>query len=505
MKKQVYNPFLPLNEYIADGEPHVFGDRLYLFGSHDKENGETFCMLDYVVWSAPIDDLTCWTNSGVVYQATQDPLYDSQKMPYMFAPDVVQGNDGRFYLYYCMAGSNGKGGYSNPISVAVCSTPDGKYKYLGNVRSKEGQPLMKYICFDPAVINDDGTIRLYYGASFAFDEYRTRFNNWILNIVEAKMLGRSVGEIKKAAKNGGIMGAISVVLDDDMITAKTEPKRIISNSTKDSSFADHYFFEGSSIRKINDTYYFIYSSRKNHELCYATSKYPDREFIYGGTIVSNGDIGYKGRTDENKTNTTGTNHGSITCVNGQWYVFYHRLTHLSDFSRQACAEPITILKDGTIPQVEITSCGLNKGPLSDNGKYPAAIACMITNGQQMPHGTPKEAEKENYPCVYSQENEHYIKNISNNTKIGYKYFEFQVNDYQLTLNLRGAAQGYFIISTDELATKKIGKLNVSLEPNWKEVTTDIKIETGINALFFTYIGTGKLDFLNMTLKPKSQS
>ena len=33
---QVYNPFLPLEEYISDGEPHVFGDRVYLFGSHDK-------------------------------------------------------------------------------------------------------------------------------------------------------------------------------------------------------------------------------------------------------------------------------------------------------------------------------------------------------------------------------------------------------------------------------------------------------------------------------------
>lgn len=29
------NPFLDINTYIADGEPHVFGDRVYLFGSHD--------------------------------------------------------------------------------------------------------------------------------------------------------------------------------------------------------------------------------------------------------------------------------------------------------------------------------------------------------------------------------------------------------------------------------------------------------------------------------------
>ena len=48
MKKQAFNPFLPPNEYVQDVEPHVFGNRIYLFGSHDKEEGETYCMLVYV-------------------------------------------------------------------------------------------------------------------------------------------------------------------------------------------------------------------------------------------------------------------------------------------------------------------------------------------------------------------------------------------------------------------------------------------------------------------------
>ncbi|MCQ2088232.1 MAG: xylosidase, partial [Bacilli bacterium] len=36
MNKQCYNPYLPGWEYIPDGEPKVFGDRLYIFGSHDR-------------------------------------------------------------------------------------------------------------------------------------------------------------------------------------------------------------------------------------------------------------------------------------------------------------------------------------------------------------------------------------------------------------------------------------------------------------------------------------
>ena len=64
LKNQVYNPFLPLHEYIPDGEPHVFGDRLYLFGSHDKEGGTVYCMLDYVCYSAPVDNLSDWRYEG---------------------------------------------------------------------------------------------------------------------------------------------------------------------------------------------------------------------------------------------------------------------------------------------------------------------------------------------------------------------------------------------------------------------------------------------------------
>lgn len=101
-------------------------------------------------------------------------------------------------------------------------------------------------------------------------------------------------------------------------------------------FEGHAFFEAPSIRKIDDIYVLIYSSENQHELCYATSNEPDGRFKYRGTIISNGDIYYKGRTEP--LNYTGTNHGSIVEVLGQWYVFYHRQTNGSPYSRQGCAE-----------------------------------------------------------------------------------------------------------------------------------------------------------------------
>ena len=99
VKKQAFNPYLPSWEYIPDGEPYVFGDRVYVYGSHDYFNGYVFCMGDYVCWSAPVDDLGNWRYEGVIYPKTADPLNPEGKMC-LYAPDVTVGPDGRYYLYY---------------------------------------------------------------------------------------------------------------------------------------------------------------------------------------------------------------------------------------------------------------------------------------------------------------------------------------------------------------------------------------------------------------------
>ena len=72
MSKQAYNPYLPSFEYVPDGEPRVFGERVYVYGSHDRFDGPDFCVNDYVCWSAPVSDLTDWRYEGVIYRAGQD-------------------------------------------------------------------------------------------------------------------------------------------------------------------------------------------------------------------------------------------------------------------------------------------------------------------------------------------------------------------------------------------------------------------------------------------------
>ena len=130
MKKFAFNPYLPSYEYIPDGEPRVFGERLYVFGSHDKFGGNDFCLNDYVAWSAPIDDLSDWRFEGVIYRKEQDPR-SGEKLP-LFAPDVIRGSDGRYYLYYSVKDSS-------VISVADSNAPAGKYEYYDDVKTPEGR------------------------------------------------------------------------------------------------------------------------------------------------------------------------------------------------------------------------------------------------------------------------------------------------------------------------------------------------------------------------------
>ena len=139
-----------------------------------------------------------------------------------------------------------------------------------------------------------------------------------------------------------------------------------------SSFGGHGCCVAGTILKAGDTYYFVYSSEVMHELCYATSKSPLGDFVYGGVIVSNCDLHIDTYKPADMPMAYGANnHGSIVQIKDQWYIFYHRHTNGSWYSRQGCAEPISIADDGSIEQVEITSCGLNGGPLGGQGEYPA--------------------------------------------------------------------------------------------------------------------------------------
>lgn len=433
MKKQIYNPIFPLSEYVPDGEPHVFGDRVYLYGSHDKENGGRFCMLDYTVWSAPVADLSDWICHGVTYKKTQDKRATKEKTPDYYAPDCVRGKDGRFYLYYAAMGPNVRP--FGPMSVAVSDVPAGPFEYLGDIRYKDGTPVLKYLTNDPAVLNDGGRIWLYYGWGLGRD-FRSKFFSPVLNFVQSKLFCRSVKEIKSTKPS--ILDCAVVELEDDMMTIKDEPKAVLPSKTsakKGAAIYGHAFYEAPSIRKFGNLYYLVYSSGENNELAYATSLYPDRGFEYRGVIISNSDLGLRG--NRQPKNNAGTIHGGIECINGKYYVFYHRCTNNTDFSRQACAEPIEIEPDGTIRQVEVTTQGLNGKPLQAYGKYPAAICCQLYNPELKAKKGNGNVDK--YPCITFDGENRIVHGMRKGTKAVYKYFDFSGHD-KLSITAKGTGK-----------------------------------------------------------------
>ena len=496
MKKQAFNRYLPSWEYVPDGEPHVFGDRVYVYGSHDLANGCVFCLGDYVCWSAPVNDLSDWRYEGIIYRKEDDKANKGRMV--LYAPDVCQGPDGRYYLYYVYD----KVGF---VSVAVCDTPAGRYKFYGYVHYKDGTRLGDrkgdMPQFDPAVLCEGERTYLY--TAFCGNHMKDR------------------------------IGAMATVLGPDMLTIEEEPAVIVpgdcyTQSQKEArataekqakemncpyrldslenweGFKGHAFFEASSIRKIKDTYYFVYSSQVMHELCYATSKSPVGGFKYGGVIVSNCDIGIDTYKSADMPAAYGANnHGGFEEIKGEYYIFYHHHTNGTWFSRQGCAEKITVQEDGSIPQVEITSCGLNGGSLPAKGEYPAYIACNLFtdkpsmyvapefpkvtqyNGDQ-PDGTP-------YGGTEKAEDSSFITGIIKNTTIGFKYFDFK-NVKKLTIVTRAYIHGDFEVRT-EWNGPLLGKISLTDGSNfWEKHSAEIAFPEGCHALYlkFTGSGTGQL-------------
>ena len=471
MKKQVYNPYLPSYEYIPDGEPRVFGDRLYIFGSHDRFDGTDYCQNDYVCWSTPVDDLSSWRYEGVIFRKDQHPYKVGTGN--LYAPDVTQGPDGRYYLYYSVANSC-------IMSVAVSDNVVGPYEYYGDIKDEYGHVLGSsegdFYQFDPSIlVDDDGRIFLYSGFNPPFTK---------------KLLKRK------------IVGAYVMELNTDMLTVKAGPKIIMPRKKQNAD--SNNFFEASSIRKINGIYYFVYFSvnaLSQVGLCYATSKYPDKDFVYRGVIHSNSDLGLNGHNIKNPAYPLGNNHGGIVCINGQYYIFNHRMTNRTSYSRQGIAEPITIESDGSIKQVEMTSCGLNGGPLEGKGEYPAYIACCLMSKpvllgmkspKRSPYMTQAGADREDNPNQY-------IASMKNGCTAGYKYFNFNKVS-RISVKVRGDASGELRVQLSEkgeaISIIKITPCGIE----WTEFSAEFNVKPGTHPLYFVYKGKGTFDLMSFNIQ-----
>ena len=416
------NPYLPLWEYIPDGEPRVFGDRVYIYGSHDRAGSDEFCDFKLKCWSAPVNDLNNWVCHGHIFHTRDDADHKSDidwngDTTQLYAPDVVQGKDGRYYLFAYIVNARG--------CVAVSDRPEGPFELL----SKYKYTIPDEICcngwfIDPGVlVDDDGRTYIYCGFERSF-----------------------MAEIN----SDNMYEVLDGTCIQDFIPC--EP-------TEEGGFdeKEKCFFEAASPRKIGDTYYMIYSPKRGSRLAYATSKSPTGPFEYRGYIVDNG-VDFPG----------GNDHGSIMQINGQWYIFYHRMTNNTIMSRRACVEKIEILPDGTIPTVEMTSLGFEES-LDPYRVTPSDIACVLK-------GSAFITEKSLLERV--------VTNIHAGDVIGYKYYDFGDDDSATTLNLTAKIYGMgadckmHIYADDE----EVGVMDIGHGSG--EYTARLKNITGRHAVYF---------------------
>ena len=284
------NPFI-MDQYTADPSARVFGDRIYVYPSHDilAEEGKGrigwFCMEDYHVFSS--DNLTDWTDHGVIFSQDNVPWVNSKAYAF-WAPDCIYNNS-KYYFYFPapVKDTTLRRGFS--IGVAVSDNPYGPF-------IPQLEPIKGVRGIDPnPFIDKDGQAYLYWSAG---------------NIFVAK-------------------------LEDNMLELDSEPF-VIPNLPETGLKEGPYMFERNGIYYL--TYPHVEDSTERLE--YAIGDNPMGPFSFVGVIM------------DEKTGCW-TNHQSIIEFKNQWYLFYHHndLSPHFDKNRSARIDSLFFNEDGTIQKV----------------------------------------------------------------------------------------------------------------------------------------------------------
>ena len=449
------NPYMPLWEHVPDGEPRVFtynGEtRIYLYGSHDTKKTD-YCGPDYVVWSAPVDDLTNWTCHGICYTASDGGD--------LYAPDVVQKGD-TFYMY---AAEN----RGSSIMLVTSKCPWGPFT----------DPVKTELGFDPGILVDDD------GRVYAF---------WGFCESHAGELNDDMATLKKETVRHHIMG-------------HSKPFWI----KEDDGHVDPVdgFFEASSPRKINGKYVLIYSKRYEYPkpengvfgscngfLSYKWSDTPLGDYQPGGDISFNGGEIIGGPDGSGiMTYQWGNNHGSLMKIKDQWYIFYHRQTGCNEFARQAMVEPVEVAldKNGRIFIGKITYEGGEPVKSDVVEVISAGYTCHMYDGQGKPmyqdnaEGTNRDVRVAHIQPVYEGDSSPVV-DIQSGATIGFRYLAFGEEGAVKALTRGDFPKGTVIrIRLDSYDGKVVAE--TAAGDDSKEVSFGLTEKiTGKHAVYFEFI------------------
>ena len=349
------NPILPptWGLYIADGEPHVFNGRMYIYGSRDNPFGINrhgifnFCSHDYhVIYS---DDLLHWTDAGVAISiddfpeglrfgpptqeeldraaASGEPLV-RKEVEFLWAPDLFKSpREEKYYMTFCASEPR------EQFFIAESPSPTGPFENIREI-TYQGKRIPN---IDPGVlVDDDGRVYMAMPKPFRLGE-----------------------------------------LDPDADYAEIQESSLISVQHLTAESPDGYYgFEGPSLRKFNGRYYFIYIASKQGEICPVRMNYLVSDNIregwrFGGTIIDTHEY------------LSGCNvHGSVEAWGDKFYLSYHRICpgFPAHVTREMSLDELHIREDGSIEPAAMTSSGV-RGVFVKNDRIPSATAVFFSGGR----------------------------------------------------------------------------------------------------------------------------
>lgn len=284
--------YLVPNDFMADPAAHVFGGKLYIYPSHDREsgipendNGDHFDMRDYHVFSTEDIESGSLTDHGVVLAINQIAWAGRQ----LWDCDVAE-KDGRYYMYFPLEDKND----IFRIGVAIADRPEGPFR-------PQSDPIRGSYSIDPAVFDDgNGNYYMYFGGLWGGQLQRYRDN-------------KALESANLPADGEAALPSRVVRLSTDMLQFAEEPRPVVildeQGAPLTAGDSEHRFFEASWMHKYNGRYYYSYSTGDTHLLCYAIGDNPYGPFTYQGVILTPV-VGW-------------TTHHAIVEFKGKWYLFHH--------------------------------------------------------------------------------------------------------------------------------------------------------------------------------------
>ncbi|KAF4233396.1 hypothetical protein CNMCM8980_000410 [Aspergillus fumigatiaffinis] len=266
--------------YSADPAPLVVNDTLYILSGRDS--------------AAPDENNFVMKQWGMFVSSTPNPagsewmLYPNVAEPHKvfawaapgtsYAAQVVQGRDGRFYLYAPVTQANSQSADPFAIGVAVSDSPTGPYVDAhpsGPIISQSVPPPGNSIQnIDPTVlVDDDGKVYIYFGTFGALRAYE---------------------------------------LDADMVTVRSSVTQVNGLTG---------FFEAPWLMKRKGVYYLLFAANNaaldspctptSYHACiaYATASSPLGPWKFGDVILP--------------IVSSTTSHPGAIELNGEWFLVYH--------------------------------------------------------------------------------------------------------------------------------------------------------------------------------------